>query len=484
MAVARLKSFRAVHLITGLCILLFLNWLCAIARFQPNVMFMDQWDYFLPLFNGQGWWARFTQQQGPVREGLGFVITGWILDATSWDVRYDSVFAATVLLVATLLALRLKSKMAGPLGLRDAWIPVLCLSLGQFETVLTTPNASHSVLPLALILLAANVWLSPRPVVRYLGAGTAAVVLIFTGFGLFAGGVLAFLLGARIVRHALAREYREMWLATAGFMAVGVGWVGFARGYTFMPAVEGFRFPWTPWTDYLRFVALMLTLPTWHVGASAAHYRMGIFLALVVAAAAARITWIWGRRQTSLNHDVLVLLMGSGLLYVAMTAVGRIPLGVTGGMASRYLSLMFPLWLAVYLAAGTSRRALAVATVCVWLLAVAPYTAMARRPLTEWPGTLGLTSDVLDMMKNFGTRKAAWADVYLATGSWEAAQAAVIQPIHPNPSWSGFDDKLRFLREHRLSFFATRGDHRDYLPWLANEDFTCEASRSSPHACP
>jgi hypothetical protein len=142
--------------------------------------------------------------------------------------------------------------MAGPLGLRDAWIPVLCLSLGQFETVLTTPNASHSVLPLALILLAANVWLSPRPVVRYLGAGTAAVVLIFTGFGLFAGGVLAFLLGARIVRHALAREYREMWLATAGFMAVGVGWVGFARGYTFMPAVEGFRFPWTPWTDYLR----------------------------------------------------------------------------------------------------------------------------------------------------------------------------------------------------------------------------------------
>ena len=32
------------------------------------------------------------------------------------------------------------SKMSGPLALRDAWIPLLFLSLGQFETVVLTPN--------------------------------------------------------------------------------------------------------------------------------------------------------------------------------------------------------------------------------------------------------------------------------------------------------------------------------------------------------
>jgi len=484
MAVARLSSFRAIHLIAVLCAILYANWIVAIARFQPNVLFMDQWDFFFALFYDRGWWARFIHQHGPVREGLGFVISGWILEATNWDVRYDSVWIATILLAATVLALRLKWKMSGPLRFRDAWIPVLCLSLGQFETVTAVPNASHSVLPLALILLLANIWLSPRPAVRYVGAGVAGVMLTFTGFGLFAGGVIALLLGARLVRHARAREYRELWLAAAGFAAVCMGWVEFSRGYTFMSAVEGFRVPWTPWTDYLRFIGLMLTLPTWHTGASAAHYRMGVALALVVAAAAARIAWIWVRRRPSLNDDVLVLLMGSSLLFVAMTAVGRIPLGVGAGMESRYLSLMFPMWLAVFLAAGASRRALPVAAVCVWLLALAPYAEMARRPLTEWPGTLGLTSDVLTVMKGFGISKSAWTDVYLATGSWEAAQAAVVQPLYPNPAATQFDDKLRILRERKLSFFSGEPSRREYLPWLAAEDFSCEALRSSPRACP
>ena len=362
------------------------------------------------------------------------VISGWLLELTNLDVRYDSVWIATLLLAATLLALRLKSKMSGPLGLRDAWIPPLCLSLGQFETVVSTPNASHSVLPLALILLAANLWLSPRPAIRYLAGAAIAFNLTFTGFGLFAGAVIAALLAAGVVRHAWRREYRLTWLAAAGLAVVVLSWVLFSKQDILQTAVEGFRFPWTPWTDYLRFVALMLNLPTWHTGASAPHYRMGGVLALVMVAAAARIARIWMKRRPSLNDDVLVLLMGSSLLFITMTAVGRISLGVTGGEASRYLSLMFPGWLAVYLAAGSSRLARPVAVVCVWLLAIAPYTAMAGRPLTEWPGTFGLSDEPLDVMKRHGAGKAAWADVFLATGSWEAAQGAVQQPIYPNPA--------------------------------------------------
>ena len=210
---------------------------------------------------------------------------------------------------------------------------------------------------------------------------------------------------------------------------------------------------------------------------------MGVALAIVVAVAAARIAVGWARRRQSLNDDVLVLLMGSGLLFVATTAVGRIPLGVTAGAASRYLSLMFPIWLAVYLAAGSSRLARPVALVCVWLLTLAPYPEMARRPLAEWPGSLGLTGDVLIVMKGFGISKSAWADVYRDTGSWEEAQAAVVQPLHPNPSATRFDEKLRFLHERRLSFFSGDPGRGDYLPWLADEDFSCEALRASPHRC-
>src|SRR5512134_3182371 len=109
---SRLRTNAPFLLIAALCAILYANWIVAIARFQPNVLFMDQWDFFYPLFYGGGWWDRFIHQHGPVREGLGFVISGWILEAANLDVRYDSVWIATLLLGATALALRLKSKMS------------------------------------------------------------------------------------------------------------------------------------------------------------------------------------------------------------------------------------------------------------------------------------------------------------------------------------------------------------------------------------
>ena len=479
----RFRTNAPLLLIVALCTILYANWIVAIARFQANVLFMDQWDFLYTLFYGGGWWERFVHQHGPHRQGLGMVITAWILEATDLDVRYESVWIATLLLAAAALALRLKSKMSGPLRVRDVWIPLLFLSLGQFETVVSTPNASHSALPLALTLAAANVWLSPRPAIRYPVSAALGFALIFTGFGVFAGGVITVLLAAGAVQHAWRREHRMTWLAASGLALTVGGSVLFSRHYLFQPAVEGFRFPWTPWTDYVRFVALMLNLPTWHTGASGPHYRMGGVLAFVVVAAALRIAWAWIRRRPSLQDDVLVLLMGSGLLFIVMTAVGRIPLGVTGGEASRYLSLMLPVWLAVYLVAESSRLARPVAVACVWLLAAAPYAEMARRPVAEWPGTFGLTDGPRDVMKDFGAAKAAWADVYLATGSWEAAQAAVRYPIYPNPGATRFDEKLRILHERKLSFFSGDPGRRDYLPWLAEETFGCPAFHTNGRHC-
>ena len=480
MAAARLKP---IHLISVLCAALYANWLLAVARFQPNMLFMDQWDYLYPLFYGEGLRTRLLQQQGPVREGLGLVITGWILESTAWDIRYDSVWGATVLLIATALALRLKWKVTGTIGFTDAWIPVVFLSLGQFETVITTPNQSHSVLPLALILLTANVWLSPRPALRYLTAACIGVALTFTGFGLFAGALIGVLLGSRVIRHGLAREWRSASVAALGLSTVIAGWIRFSEGYIWQPAVEGFRFPWSPWTDYVRFIVLMLNLPTGHIGTSSRYYLRGTLLGIIIAAAALHVAWTWIRRRPSLSDDVQMLLMGSGLLFMFTTAVGRIPLGVSAGTASRYVSLMLPMWLAVYLAAAMSyRRLLPAVTVVIGLIAIMPYSTMTHRPLSEWPGTLGAMDWQQDLMVFLGINKVVWADNYLATGRWESAQAAVVQPIHPAPAGTRFDDKLRFLREQRLLFFATP-DRRDYLPWLADDRFRCPASGSSLHAC-
>jgi len=143
------------------------------------------------------------------------------------------------------------------------------------------------------------------------------------------------------------------------------------------------------------------------------------------------------------------------------------------GTAPRYLSLMIPIWLAVYMAAALSGRRLVMfaGTICVVVLAVSSYVSIFERSPTDWPGTIGLTRTNLDSVLHYGTNKTAWADVYLATGSWEAAQTALRDFLHPNPTGSHFDDKFRFLRERRLSFFAGEPGNGDYMPWKADENF-------------
>jgi hypothetical protein len=181
-----------------------------------------------------------------------------------------------------------------------------------------------------------------------------------------------------------------------------------------------------------------------------------------------------------------VLLMGSALLFTAATAVGRVPLGVAAATAPRYLSLMLPMWLAVYLAAVLSKRAPVgfAAGACVWLLSLWPYASMRDRPLAEWPGTLGVTTAQLEAIRSHGLNKAAWARVYLETGSWETAQASVPVPVYPNPPATLLEEKLGFLRERRLSFFAGQPERGDYLPWLADAtQVTRRCSDSSRPGC-
>lgn len=449
-----------------------LNLVLAVARFQPNVLTWDQWDFLDPVFHGGSIWDLFSYQHGPHRQGLGFVITAGWLHLSHWDARWDSLWIVALLSIAAALALRLKRVLTGQLALADIWIPLVGLSLGQFESFLFTPNASHSAFPLALLLAVANLWLSPRPSVRFLAGGCGAFALAFTGFGLFGAVVLTFLLAAAALRHAAQKEFRLAAIAGAGLAVAAIGWILFARDYIFAPAVPGFRFPWSPWSDYPRFVVLMLAHAAALSEPAPGAYLAGGVLALLAFAASLFMLWRWLRtRSPSPRQDVVLLLLGAGLLFVLNTAVGRVSLGVNGGMVSRYLTLVFPLRLGLGLANNiTGRSALRFAAlVALWFIALWPYRDTAWRPLRQWPGTLGVTLGQYAEIDETTTAKAAWVDRYLETGSIDAAQAAVGDAIYPAPAATHLDEKLRFLRERHLSFFAAPAGVDAFLPWFAAE---------------
>jgi hypothetical protein len=87
--------------------------------YSVNLLYSDQWDYYGPLFRGEGLIAQFTYLHPPHRQGLGLVLIGWLASATHWNTRADALAVGAGLCAATLLALWLKvrssARSAGPI---------------------------------------------------------------------------------------------------------------------------------------------------------------------------------------------------------------------------------------------------------------------------------------------------------------------------------------------------------------------------------
>src|SRR5207302_75098 len=56
-------------------------------KYAVNVFFWDQWDFYIPVFHGQGWWEIFDYQYGNHRLGIGVLISSWLAPLGGWDAR-------------------------------------------------------------------------------------------------------------------------------------------------------------------------------------------------------------------------------------------------------------------------------------------------------------------------------------------------------------------------------------------------------------
>ncbi len=462
----------AVVLIAALTV----NWIAAVARFQVNVIAWDQWDFFTPLFSERGWLETFFWQHGPHRQGIGFLVTRVVMAFTAWDARAQSLLGVAVLVVAMLVALAVWRELTGRLRWRDLWLPLAGLSLVAYETVIMVPNVSHSVMPWLLILLTAWAWLRMEGLGRAVSVGGLAVLLLFTGFGLFAG---ASALGLLLVDVRLAEKPHRAaaWRTLAcsgGIIAAGV-WA-FAHGYRFDPASAGFSFPHWPLSDYARFAALMLAMRGGFEDENGgAYFAGGVVLALILLAL------IWsvgqlGRGRAGRQLAVAAWLLGATLAFVIFTAVGRVHLGVTGGMSSRYLVLLLGAWLGlagvahVAAADGGVRRWLpAGVAVLGWAMALGPWLAAPVRPWAEWPGLAGLPAQSERDLTGNAERKTQWLAVLTDTGEWREAERRVPQALHPTAEAIGFEHRLAWLEERELAMYATPLAQRDWLPWCGRD---------------
>jgi hypothetical protein len=405
-----------------------------------NILYWDEWDFFQPLFHGEGWWATFDLQHGPHRQGVGSVLMRAMAMVSGWDSRWDALAASILMIGAAGLGILLARRFGIPRhSLVLAGVPLLYLNVHQYESFVGAVNLSYASVPMLLFTAYCLSWFMGDQVWRLLAIAVLSVLLIFTGFGLFVGFISPPLVAIEAVQAWRARDRAHAAMAFASFAIMAAGWTAFARGYTFEPAVPGFRFPYEHPMQYFVFIGRMLGNFYGTPVLSVAQLVLGLAAAAALVAIG---TWngiICLVKGVAGDPRAAVLFSMStfALLFCANCAVGRVFTGSIAPLASRYVSLLIPAGMAILLQLAVLRTR----GMTAWL-------ALAYAILLV-PGTAVQRSDEVYGINWFSEGKRAWKAAYLSTHDEAKADQIADFRIYPSP----LGPRLTYLEDRRLNLF-------------------------------
>ncbi|HEY1792670.1 MAG TPA: hypothetical protein VGG34_07110 [Opitutaceae bacterium] len=421
-------------------------WLMAfIASHAVDMMYEDQWDLYQPMFRGEGWWATYDLQHGPHREGIGLVLTRLLAATSGWDSRWDAYAAGLLVVAACGAALLLGRRFAARRRLLVlAAVPPLVMSAHQYEAFLGPVNLSYGPIPLLLLMALCLAWFAASDLQRYLWAGALTFLLVFSGFGLFAGLLTPVLAAVDCVRAARAGNRRRAAAAAAAIALTAAAWALFAHGYVFEPAASGFRFPYERPSQYFVFVAKMFGNLSGTPALSPASLGIGGVAALAAAAVCGWNGAVCLRRGAADNprNAVLFTLSGFALLFAFDCAVGRVFMSEIAPLAPRYATLVIPGALGILLQMES------LASAPRWAVASASFAVLLV------PASLHFRADERIGVRWFTDGRRAWKAAYLKSGNEAQADADSHFQVYPGP----LGDRLQYLKDHRLNLFHGPGE--------------------------
>ena len=409
-------------------------------KYAVDIFFRDEWDYFRPLFEHDPEWHAFAWQHGPHRMGVGMLLMQALLTVSHWNSRVIAFAAAAIYMLAAVLALWLKRRVAGPLSVFDAGIPMLFLVLGHYETWVGATNLSHGPLPLlmavgfALLLTVRSDWICAT------GAGLLVALAVYTGFAVFIAVVALALFPVLAVRawprRAAAALYALAFLLTLGSLA------SFFVGYRIAPAVECFVFPDPHPFQYVRFLGGVLSRPLGlgrNVGFQG-WVQVAVALAALVLVTFAPVRVVRGRARDPL-WLAIASLGGFSLLFGVNSALGRVCLGTDGATASRYVPYAIAGIFAAYLAVATLRSP-------PWLRPAALSLFVAASLARD------LVQRLRPDIENLHQIKSKWRDCYLPTHDIDRCQRESSFGIYRRPEATHLLEKLDFLEQNHFNLFS------------------------------
>lgn len=432
----------------GVIILTFLflifRFVLLIDAYSVNLIFRDQWDILTPLLYQGSTVEKFLLQGGPHRMGLALLIDELILSLTEWNVRAIAFVSGFYIIVATSLFFFLKVKLFKKVYFSDILIPLIGLTLGQYENVTVDTFPAYASFPLLLVALYTLSWLINKDKIRYVVILILNFLLIFSGFGIFMAFITIFALSLEMLQKKMEGAAFSLTALslTASILSLGL----FFLNYRFDTAVDCFNFFSKTWQNYFTFSPLMFfnfldygdfnTSPENIITASV------IFIAFLAAIFYSLNKIIrYGILKERVYLIIAVLTLYS-LIFMLATSYGRECLGIFMALASRYVTFLIPGFVGLYffiLKIKKENFKFALLLILIILLARKEYFIINYRYETLMNNLVG---------------KSEWSSCYLKYEDIEYCNLKVQFEIYPAPEKTKLKYKLDLLKERELNFFS------------------------------
>jgi hypothetical protein len=244
-----------------------------------------------------------------------------------------------------------------------------------------------------------------------------------------------------LVRSVLERQDVLLYMMA---LAIALGsFASFFLGYRWQPAVDCFRFPHDKPLEYLSFLAFLFGHSFGVTRFVGMQMWLSICLLATLVLTSLSVSWdmLFASHQSKLVQVIFVLSTFS-LLFGVNTALGRVCLGVSSAASSRYVPYSLPAAFGIYLGllalARYFPRAGHVLVTCFVVLCVVKETRVWHASAT---------------IHGYSAGKKAWKDCYLKSEDIAACTEITHFPIYPNPQATRLQEKLQYLKEHRLNLY-------------------------------
>ncbi len=439
-------SHTGLSFLLAICLLFSLRLFILISNHAVNILYWDQWGFFQPLFDGKHWWQLFRWQHGPWRQGVG-VLSYLVAELTHWNSRAEAFFIGGLVWLAMIAALWLKRRLFGKLDVYDIAIPMIVLTTAQFQTFAGPVSSAPTAFPMLLIVLYCLAWTVERTMLRYAFVLLFNLLLVYTGYGLFIGGVTIALLAVECWRQRNKR--RGLVTALLALTVALLTVVSFLVDYDldhFHTSVQQsgarvWEYPLFASLMFGRFVRLNPGGVNW-LAYIAALCGVGLFALLIVA------LLIHLRRVLAVDSPhrrislIIVILLGYGLLFAMSTAMGRAAMGLNGSQSSRFVTLMIPAFLGLYFHLLTLNG---------WKF---QRYCLAAFLLLLVPGHLPLGLGESHPASSFSRPKRAWRECYLRTEDFQQCEALSDFKLLPAEPPGEMRKKFDYLKQHKMNLFA------------------------------